>query len=61
MKGFAAKISASLESKQMVNTNVLTRLMNVDMSVGSSKKASLNFLKHLKKVYKLSLSKFDLD
>jgi hypothetical protein len=59
MKGFAAKIAASLESKQKVNINVLTRLMNVDMNAGSSKKSSVNFLKHLKKVYKLT--KFDLD
>jgi hypothetical protein len=29
------------------------------MNAGSSKKSSVNFLKHLKKVYKLT--KFDLD
>jgi hypothetical protein len=31
MKGFTAKISASLALKQNVNTKTLTRFMNVDM------------------------------
>ncbi len=31
MKGFTAKISASLGLKQNVNTSTLTRFMNVDM------------------------------
>jgi hypothetical protein len=31
MKGFTAKISASLGLKQNISTSILTRFMNVDM------------------------------